>query len=209
MRWFLLFALACDPGTPSEGVAAASDGAAASDPFIRAIQGGDLSVEERLQMCAEVSDPDMGADCSAMVVKSIPGGPEQACPLIPEGRWQDECWFEAAEMRLDQGSMDELLGHCERAGRFSEACKSHVGSILVDRIISQDAAASVGRMRSLAGEWSARSGKPRDSENLWRLYWQGRMERDSSVTVADCRMVNHQPRICEQAWEAVQRMRNP
>ena len=115
MRWWLLLVLGCDADPPAEGGEAGSSAAVASaghgessDPFLRAIQGGGLSVDERLELCSQVADADMAADCSAMVVKSIPGGPEQACPRIPEGRWQDECWFEAAEMRLDQGSMEEL-----------------------------------------------------------------------------------------------------
>ena len=158
-----------------------------------------------MALCEQVTEPDHRADCIAIVVEALPGGPETFCPRIPEGRWQDECWFDAAEMRLQAGSMEELIAHCDRAGRFREACKSHVGSALVDRTLRLDDAESVAAMRTLVADWSARSEVERDAENLWRLYWQGRMERDPRIGVADCRRVNHEPRICEQALQALER----
>ena len=199
MRWILLLGLGCE--TLGSG-----SGNTSADPFLSAISGTDLDVEERVALCEQVVGPDNVADCISMVVAALPGGPEEFCPRIPEGRWQDECWFDAAEMRLEVGSMDELIGHCDRAGRFREACKSHVGSTLVDRTLRLGGEReSVAAMRSLVTEWSTYSEVERDAENLWRLYWQGRMERDPNIGVADCRRVNHEPRICEQALQALER----
>ena len=81
----LLWMLSLGCGTDSP-----VDEATSSSAFIRAIDGTDLDLDERLALCEQVEDPDMSADCVSMVVKALPGGPEEICPRIPEGRWQDE-----------------------------------------------------------------------------------------------------------------------
>ena len=77
--------------------------------FVQAVEGTNRSVEERLVLCEEVADMDLRAECVSVVLMDRPGPPDDKCPLIPEGRWQDECWFDAAEMRVDHGTMQGLL----------------------------------------------------------------------------------------------------
>ena len=177
---------------------------------MQAVEGTNRSVEERLTLCEEVADVDLRAECISVVLIDRPGPPDDKCPLIPEGRWQDECWFDAAEMRVDHGSMQELVGYCGRAGRFANACSGHVGSILVDREFEKGIEASIPGMRKMVAEWVQHSGVKRDQDTLWRLYWQRRME-DPSVTLADCLALHPEPvhqqersGLCDQ-FEAVQK----
>lgn len=203
MRWCLLLIVGCGSGEPSP--------ASGTSVFVQAVEGTNRSVEERLTLCEEVADVDLRAECISVVLIDRPGPPDDKCPLIPEGRWQDECWFDAAEMRVDHGSMQELVGYCGRAGRFANACSGHVGSILVDREFEKGIEASIPGMRKMVAEWVQHSGVQRDQDTLWRLYWQRRME-DPSVTLADCLALHPEPvhqqersGLCDQAWEAVQK----
>lgn len=50
-----------------------------------------------------------------------------ACGLIEEERWRDECWFRVGEELGASGSVPDAMHACGKAGQFQPYCITHAG----------------------------------------------------------------------------------
>lgn len=130
-------------------------------------------------VCAEMADAQNRGDCETAVAASF--GYFARCAEVAEGRWRDECWFEAAESQARAGERVEALGSCARSG-FARQCQDHVLGMIamgwIDRPL-KEVAASFAAVRARL-----------DDRNLpflfWRHWFRNRIARGVPFALADC-----------------------
>jgi hypothetical protein len=74
--------------------------------------------------CTEVRDPALRGDCAAaLTARDGPRDPSWCDRLTPDGLWNEECWFVAADDPDEP--LDVRWERCAHAGRFQEPCTVH------------------------------------------------------------------------------------
>lgn len=82
-----------------------------------------------LSACADLADPQLSGDCALALAHRagvLANKPEAYCDRVPPGLWQQECWFEAADLRSQQQRSDEAIALCARSGNFRPHCDYHI-----------------------------------------------------------------------------------
>lgn len=85
-----------------------------------------------LAVCAEQPFPELAITCRVQAAarfaqRGEDASAEQACKLIPEGTWREECHFRAGEELGRAGETTAGLRHCANAGWFARNCLTHAG----------------------------------------------------------------------------------
>ena len=126
----ILLAAACTEEPPS--------GPAVDMQAYSAALGDRASVpRDRIAACDAIGEPDLAGDCALVAAREAermtPGSMEALCPLVPDGPWRHECWFELAEATRQR---DPALAvtFCDRAGPFVQDCRQHLWQTLLWRI---------------------------------------------------------------------------
>lgn len=138
----LTLLLACDP--PAETDAAT---------YSRVLSTPSLSSDA----CAPIRDPSLKGDCLLVVATRAPD-PAAACPDLPAGVWQEECWFVAAEAINRQGDALGAAALCQKAGRFRLDCAQHLWQTPVHQLIhargAQGFAEAMPQAEALYAAWA-------------------------------------------------------
>lgn len=92
--------------------------------------GDALRAGGSLSSCAEVAFAELAIPCRVGVAAEAGKAgdvavAEEACGLVPEGLWREECHFRAGEELGKAGHTDRALRFCARAGDFARNCVTH------------------------------------------------------------------------------------
>jgi hypothetical protein len=92
--------------------------------------GDGLRAGGSLAACAEVAFAELAIPCRVGVAAEAGKAgdvalAEEACALVPEGLWREECHFRAGEELGKAGHTDRALRFCARAGDFARNCVTH------------------------------------------------------------------------------------
>lgn len=92
--------------------------------------GDALRAGGSLAACAEVAFVELAIPCRvAVAAEAGKAGDvalaDEACALVPEGLWREECHFRAGEELGKAGHTDRALRFCARAGDFARNCVTH------------------------------------------------------------------------------------
>jgi hypothetical protein len=140
---------------------------------------------ERLARCAQIGDRDLRGDCALAVAQQEgrrpDGAIERICPEVPDGVWQHECWFLAAEAARRRGQEDAAVELCVRSGPFTEDCAQHLWQGEVHRLIHDRGPVAFGLQlpaaRRAHDAWAARLGAGEAfSSRFWAKYYQNGFE---------------------------------
>lgn len=185
MRWsVLLTALAgCSSTPPSDAVL-----------YTQALTEDPLSMEERLALCDQIAALDLQAECvsSALSRTNIPS--EERCARIPASRWQDECWFDYAELQAHRLPPAAAAAACKRANTYMRSCVGHVLSQQVLALHRTEP--SVEQINALAQAWSQSLQDPTAITDTWRFFWE--LEFQGTVDPRRCEQAED-PRACNEA----------
>ncbi len=170
--------------------------------YTKALAEDSLDTDARIALCEQIGAADLLAECVAGVLNQAALSPEDRCPRIPAGRWQDECWFKVAEDRGPGLSPAAAADACRRAGSYMGPC---VGHVLSQHVLAlhrtQPAAAQV---ESLAIAWEEALKRPSARTDTWRFYWE--LEFRATADPARCRPLR-QPQPCYEALASKYRAR--
>ncbi|MEY3212078.1 MAG: hypothetical protein RIT28_2559 [Pseudomonadota bacterium] len=92
--------------------------------------GDGLRAGGSLASCAEVAFAELAIPCRVGVAAEAGKAgdialAEEACALVPDGLWREECHFRAGEELGKAGYTDRALRFCARAGDFARNCVTH------------------------------------------------------------------------------------
>ena len=92
--------------------------------------GDGLRAVGSLAACAEVAFVELAIPCRVGVAAEAGKAgdvalADEACALVPEGLWREECHFRAGEELGKAGHTDRALRFCARAGDFARNCVTH------------------------------------------------------------------------------------
>jgi len=92
--------------------------------------GDGLRAGGSLAACAEVAFVELAIPCRVGVAAEAGKAgdvalADEACALVPEGLWREECHFRAGEELGKAGHTDRALRFCARAGDFARNCVTH------------------------------------------------------------------------------------
>lgn len=180
----MLVVLGCQPEPPP------------SDPvlYTQALTGGGLSTDARLELCEQIRDADLLADCVAGVLRWSSLSHEERCMRIPASRWQDECWFQYAEFKQHSLSPAAAAAACQRAGRYTSSCINHVQFKHVLALYQTEPRDE--QIEDLAQAWEAALQRPTARVDTWRFYWE--LEFKQAVDPRRCASAS-EPKGCRDA----------
>lgn len=193
-----LLLLACDPPSRADDMATYAD--------ILANAGQDP--ERELTRCEALGDQNLRGDCAAVVavaaVKSR-GEATRWCARVPEGRWRDECTFQAAEASLRSAGAVSAAGLCQQAGAFQADCVMHLWQPSLTRIVegmdSGSFAARYDQAEALYQQTASQPGVLADFERrYWLSFFRAGFLADQRVEMRACLPLSVPGRArCEQA----------
>lgn len=147
----LLLATACgDPSSPSQDVTT----------YAEVIASAGQDPERELKRCETLGDAELRADCAAVVAVAAArrdGQVSRWCGRVPEGRWRDECTFQAAESALVTSGSQAAAALCQRSGQFAADCLVHVWQPQLGRITDRMGTQQFGTRYSAADALYQRS----------------------------------------------------
>lgn len=102
------------------------------DALDRALEPWPDEPEALLPFCAEQPFPELAITCRVQAAarfaqRGQDARAEEACALVPEGTWREECHFRAGEELGRAGHTTAGLRHCASAGWFARNCLTHAG----------------------------------------------------------------------------------
>lgn len=130
--------------------------------------------------CAELRDPTLAGDCGLVVAqRRLQAGDsaERACASVPDGIWQAECWFVAAEAAAALDRDGRAAALCRRAGPVAEDCAQHLWQGALHDLARRpggDLAALVTSAERLHRRWSGPLAWTADfDDRFWAQAFQG------------------------------------
>ena len=155
------------------------------------ILGAPQGLEADLARCASLGDADLAGDCALVVVGAAGLVAEEGCPRVPEGVWQDECWFVEAEKRRVAGQDQSAAGLCLKAGVFRDDCGQHLWQTGVHDLIHRRGPEAfptqLPRAQALHGRWARLLADQTDlSERFWDKYYGNGFEGQGGVDLSHC-----------------------
>jgi hypothetical protein len=167
-----------------------------------------LPTSEGLRGCAALQATPLRGDC-ALAVATRSDAPAAACPSVPSGLWQEECWFVAAEATNRRGDVTGAAELCGRAGRFRLDCAQHLWQTPVHRLIHTAGAAgfatALPEAEALYSAWAPVVGEDTDfSDRFWAKFFGNGFEGQGlPITARWCEPLPPQRRAgCETAAAA-------
>ncbi len=162
--------------------------------YARALESEDLRAARR--DCRSIIDEGVGGDCLVAVsIELAPQqgiDPEDGCPQVPAGVWQDECWFMAAEYwREQKRDPDRGAALCEKAGEFAEDCAQHLWQTSIRKATwKKGSGAMVDQLPTMKRNycrWVERVGHYTDIENrFWQRFYGSVFEGERSLDLSIC-----------------------
>ncbi len=107
------------------------------DLYIRALDEN-TSDQQALDACQSISHQKEAGECLASVVRQRESLAGDACRLIQDPSWRQECHFLVAERLAASGRRWDALVSCGRAGRFLDECLYHVWTRELQELVKLD-----------------------------------------------------------------------
>ncbi|MFH1469180.1 MAG: hypothetical protein ABIO70_32630 [Pseudomonadota bacterium] len=110
-------------------------GCGAGDPAASALSDAPADPREALAACAVEPFEQLQVLCRIEAAAHAAHEGEEAlaaeaCALVPEGTWLQECHFRVGEELARAGQPAAGLPHCARAGRFDRFCVTHAAWVI-------------------------------------------------------------------------------
>ena len=152
--------------------------------------------ERDLPRCLGIRDPDLQGDCALVLAQRYAEArgedPETWCVALPEGVWQDECLFQAAEAWERRGGDQRAAELCASASRFAEDCAQHLWQTRLSALIARQGAAllpqRLPQATALYDRWEPHMGQSDEFPiRFWRRYYEMgfETEREPDLSVCD------------------------
>ncbi len=184
-----MFALAgCEPTTTEPGIHEQMEN------YQAALSEEPGPPEPRIQACLELVDPDLAGDCALKAARRAirhgHGNAPELCPLLPEGLWRAECWFEAAELAGKRSAPDAIV-LCDQAAPFVQDCRQHLWQGELKRLVDETGPSGFGgqlaRAQAMHDAWEALLGEGDEFEfRFWRRYYQAGLGGMFPLDLAVC-----------------------
>ena len=98
--------------------------------YLQALAEGPAGAEERLEICAQLSNAPARGDCGANVVqwaaRNKVSNAEALCMAVEEGTWRSECFFQMAEHWRRKKNKSKAAENCAKSGPFKNDCEQHL-----------------------------------------------------------------------------------
>ncbi len=160
--------------------------------YATALGAKDADPHERMRTCRSITTPALAGDCALVAAREAenrePGSMEALCPLVPEGTWRYECWFELVEATR-QRDPARAVASCERAGPFVEDCRQHLWqSVLFQAACARGGfAESLPEARRLHKRWSRLLGHdPAFDDRFWRQFYRAVLTGGAQLGTDHC-----------------------
>lgn len=147
-----------------------------------------------LPACAELGDSALRGDCAlAIALRARARGTaplESLCPQVPQGAWQDECFFMLAEDEQRQKRPKRAAAACMKSGAFKHDCGQHLwqgelrklvrgtrGRLLANRVESA---------QRVYARWEPLLPETDISWRFWQRFFERSLEAEPGISLDFC-----------------------
>lgn len=183
-------ALACGGAADPRGGTTVAD----AQRYAELVARPDPAPAQALADCATLHDPDLAGDCGlAVALQARARGADTLdalCPQVPDGAWQDECYFMLAEDALRARDPESAAAACMRSGAFKDDCGQHLwqGDLrkLVRGTRGQLLPERVERAQTLFDRWLPRLVETDITWRFWQRFFERVTEHQPGVKLSRC-----------------------
>ena len=183
-------ALSCSTPPAAE----VSGAAASARAYTALVADPSPNPEEAFPACRALGDPALEGDCAlavALRVRARSTEPlEMLCPQVPDGAWQDECFFMAAEDAQRADAPARAAAACMESGAFKDDCGQHLWQGDLRKLVRGTRGRSlddrVAAAERLYARWQPRLPRTDIGWRFWQRFFERLLEADAGVDLRRC-----------------------